>query len=874
MSPFVLRFRSGLLAAAVLLGGASLLAAQQPPQQQLPPGVTPEQLQQLRNQPDAARLLRERLQASGLTPAEIRARLRAAGYPSSLLDAYLTADTTRGPLPNQQTIDAMSRLGLARFTRQDSLLLRGDTVALRLFSDSLRADSLTRADSLSKAKRGLALFGFDVFRQATTQFQPIVAGPVDDSYILGPGDELVVVLSGGVEAAHAVEVTQAGFIVIPQVGRISVNSLTLGQLRGVLYERLRRVYSSLGPGPDARTRFDVSVTSVRVQRIRVIGEVARPGTYMLAATGSVLSALYEAAGLTERANFRAVEVRRGARLLATVDLYDYLVRGITPADVQLAPGDVVFVPTRGARVKITGEVLRPGIYEMRDGEGIGDLLGFAGGLTPRAATHAATIFRILPPDQRTEPGLARTVVSQPLGDVIAGRTRGAPLVAGDSVVVYSVLGSQRNAVILEGGVWRPGTYQVDPGMRLSDLLRMGGGVRPEAFAERVTIRRSPPDSTQQMLAVALGADGFPAPDADPMLLEQDVVTVFSRTAFRPQRYVEVSGAVAQPGRVAYAAGLTVRDAILLAGGPTEDAYLTEAQVSRMRGGPGGDTLAVVLRVPLDSSIVLDPTAPFPPPPGTGASADVRLEPYDNVFVRRQPGWERPRNVALTGEVRFPGRYTILRKDERLADLLARAGGLLPRAFDNGIEFYRRGEPPAEQAFPPLTLKTDSLAMTNPTRADTGTRAPLFIPRELRVAPNYEWGWAGRLGIDLRAVLRDPRHRDNVVLEAGDSINIPAYVPFVRVEGAVNSPTTVPYQPGAGVKHYVTGAGGLAQMANKGGTFVLQPNGRIVKGRHPDPGAVVVVPARDPRERRTDFLQILVALAPTIASIATIIALRL
>jgi protein involved in polysaccharide export with SLBB domain len=869
--------RSGLLTAALVLGGAASAAAQDTGLP-IPRGLTAEQARQmLRERPDAARLLQERLRESGLTPNEVRARLRAAGYPSTLLDAYLTGDTLPGPQPSSQTVDAISRLGLARFSRHDSLLLRGDSVALRLFRDSLRLDSILLADSLATRRRGLTLFGLDVFRQPTTQFQPIATGPVDDSYVLGPGDEVVVVLTGGVEAAHAVEVTQGGFIVVPQVGQVNVNGLRLGEVREVLYQRLRRVYSSVGRGPDARTRFDLTIATVRVQRIRVIGEVARPGTYVLAATGGVLAALYEAGGPTEMGNFRAVEVRRGSRLLGTVDLYDYLVGGVTPADLQLGSGDVVFVPVRGARVKITGEVARPGIYEVRAEESVGALVGFAGGLTPLAATHAATVFRLLPPAERTEPGRVRSIRTEPLGEILLGRATGAPLAAGDSAVVYSVAGGQRNAVAIAGGVWQPGTYQVDPGMRLSDLIRMAGGVRPEAYPERVTILRTLPDSTRQMLAVALGADGLPRPAEDPELREQDEVTVFSRTEHRPLRYVEISGAVAQPGRIVHAEGMTVRDAILLAGGPTESAYLMEAEVSRMRGGAeAADTLAAVIRVPLDSSFLLDPTGPFAPPTGTRAT-DVVLQPYDNVFVRQQPGWERPQNVVLTGLMRFPGRYTILRKGERLSDVLARAGGLTAQAHPNGIQFYRRGREVPDQGLAPLDVRPDTSAFRPaPTSLaaaltrDTLTPPTRYVPEELRAAPHRTWGWVGRLGVDLAAVRRDPSHRDNVVLEAGDSIHIPAYVPFVRVEGAVNSPTTVAYRPRAGVGYYVNGAGGFTENAHKKGTFVLQPTGKVVKGGHPEPGAVVVVPDRDPRIRRTDLWQVFAAIAPAVASLATVI----
>jgi protein involved in polysaccharide export with SLBB domain len=262
----------------------------------------------------------------------------------------------------------------------------------------------------------------------------------------------------------------------------------------------------------------------------------------------------------------------------------------------------------------------------------------------------------------------------------------------------------------------------------------------------------------------------------------------------------------------------------LAGGLRDDAYLVEAEVSRPRSSPSerGDSLALVLRVPLDSSYVFDPSGYIVRPVGTSQSPEVVLQPYDNIFVRQQPNWEVQRNVVITGEVRFPGRYTILRKEERIGDLLARAGGLTLQAYANGIQFFR-----AE-------------------------------------------GNAGRIGIDLPAALRNPGHKDNLILVVGDSINIPPFIPTVRVEGAVNSPSSVTYVRGRDTGYYVTAAGGYTRDADKKRTYVQQPNGLIQsRGRNPEPGATVLVPTRE-RGTGLNWIPILATLASILASTASVV----
>ncbi|PYP90874.1 MAG: hypothetical protein DMD34_16575, partial [Gemmatimonadetes bacterium] len=320
----------------------------------LPAGMTPDQLAQLLQQnPQLGDQIRQSLQQSGLRPDQVRAQLAAAGYPPNVLDAYLGTGQAgqSAPTPSTQTLAALQLLGIPPNT-----LVAIDTGMVRLLAEPVPAESLAA---------GNYVFGVDVFRRTTTQFLPQLTGPVDPMYRLGPGDVLVLVLTGGVEQAYQLEVTREGFIVVPQVGQIYLTNLTLGDARGILYDRMGRVYSKLR-GPNPTIKFDVTVSRVRINQVYVIGEVKQPGAYQLSALGTALTALYAAGGITTRANMRGIEVRRLDKAVATLDLYDYLLRGNKRDDIRLEAGDVVYVPLHGTRVQVTGAVLRPAVYELKE----------------------------------------------------------------------------------------------------------------------------------------------------------------------------------------------------------------------------------------------------------------------------------------------------------------------------------------------------------------------------------------------------------------------------------------------------------------------------------------------------------------------------
>src|SRR5918995_995778 len=398
---------------AMLLGvstaAATVLRAQVP---QVPRGQnlpTAEQARRaLQNQPELVAQLRQRLLQSGLTPDQVRSRLRAAGYPENMLDQYLTgADTTRAVRPGQRDLEAVSALGLLSVAELDSLEVKDSTMevsdSMQLVLDSLRlrrADS-ARADSLADSIRvlhtgGLKQFGLETFRRTSSRFQATQSGPVDANYRLGPGDVLVLILTGDVEQIYSLDVNREGFVVIPQVGQVHVANLTLSQLEDVLYARLGRVYSGVRRGARASTRFQISVGRIRNIQVFVVGDVVRPGAFQMSGAGTDLTALYAAGGPTSNGSFRRVEVRRGGKLVDSLDLYDYLLQGINRSDLRLENGDVVFIPVHGGFAKLAGEVTRPAVYELQSGETLRDLIEFAGGFGP-AANQASPTFHLSPP---------------------------------------------------------------------------------------------------------------------------------------------------------------------------------------------------------------------------------------------------------------------------------------------------------------------------------------------------------------------------------------------------------------------------------------------------------------------------------------------
>lgn len=844
---------TSFLAASLVAIFATNLSAQKP---------TPEQARELVKDPAVAEQIKQRIGASGLTPEQVRARLKAEGYPEDLLDAYLSGSSQGGDAQaNGQVISAIQELGIVDSTDAsllncsvgDSGMVTLDTLpngspdttaagqaraAARRKELQQRCVAATNKDKTvaeTKSDSGFNIFGLDFFRRQTTQFDPNQSGPVDANYRLGPGDRLVLVLTGDVEESYTLDVTREGFVVVPRVGQVWVNNLTLSELENVLYSRLGRVYSGVFRGPGATTFFQVSVSRLRSNQIFVTGNVVKPGSYRISSAGTALSALYAAGGPTDMGSLREVYIMRGGQRIGTLDVYDYIINGDASRDMRLQNGDVVHVPRHLARVRIVGEVTTPATYEIKNNETVATALQFAGGLRETASRQRIQIERILPPNERQLGGRDR-VVTDIVSDIPGSDAAiSVPVRPGDVIRVYPIASRVRNRVAVLGNVWQPGPQGLVPGMTISQAIARAGGLKPDTYLGQILITRTYPDSTKQQLHASLQDVGGNVLN-DFALQEDDEIKIFSRSEFRPTRYVAINGAVRKSGRYPYREGMSVRDLVLLAGGLEQSAYLNEAEIARLPEDRSTGVTARTIRVPLDSSYLFErsPDGHYSGPPGlpapAGPTPDVILSSYDNVTILRQPNWELQRTVYLGGEVRFPARYALINKNEKVLDLIKRAGGLTPEAYVDGVNFYRPGN--------------------------------------------------GVIGIDLPKVVKNPRHRDNLLLQDGDSIYIPRYSNIINVTGLVNSPVGVTYAPGRDIAYYVRSAGGATRSGDLGRSYVKQPNGKVesvIKRPFapdsypvPRPGSVVFVPQKDPLDSPLNYIQSLGSIAQVVASLVAII----
>ncbi len=722
------------------------------------------------------------------------------------------------------------------------------------------------------------MFGRDLFARASSQFAPVTTGPAPADYRLGPGDELVLVLTGDVEQAYRLVVTSEGWIAIPDVGRVFVNGLTLAELDETLFNRLSQAYSGIQPGGGATTFFDVSLGALRTNQVYVIGEVEEPAAYQLSSLSTALTALYWAGGPRVNGSFRNITVNRGNRTVAEIDLYDYLLRGMAQQDIRLEQADVVFVPIAESRVEIDGAVNRPGLYEVKEGEGLRDVLAFAGGTQAQAHLRHVQIDRILPPEDRA-PGLDRATLDIPLA--ADGADPFVPVLNGDRITVFAVLDETRNRVIISGGVFRPGTYAVEPETRLWDLIDRAGGLLPDAYEGRAQIQRLETDFTRRMIPVSLSRTAAGDPVDNPPIEGLDQILVYAHRELREDRVVSIGGWVRTPGVYPYVEGMTVRDLVLKAGGMRTGAYLGHAEVSRVViSQTRSDTLTGRYQVPLDSSYVFAEGSPNGEP--TGQPDVMRREEFvlanlDAVYIRKAPGFEPQSNVIVGGEVLLPGPYSLQTRSDRLTDLIERAGGLTPEAYPEGLQLWRAAPDPGVDTLTAAEIagRAEGLSQEEVQRLEAAGE----IREQLGPVAGPEH--RTRVGVDFMNALENPDGSNNILVEPADSIYVPHRITTIEVRGAVGVETQVLFSQGKGLGYYIDQAGGYAKDADKSRARVRYANGEVKTrgskflffGGHvpdPDPGSRITVPQKPPSTgqglRTTEWVAIFTSIATAAAAI--------
>lgn len=618
----------------------------------------------------------ERVRALGLTREQIRLELVRRGYDPALADAYY--DLLQAGGSGNASRDFTRSLEAAGLASPAPPTARAgiDTLGLEEEDDGLLDAMLAGAPEPPLAPGELPVFGRSFFSSAGGRVDAPAFGPVDASYRLGPGDEVNVVLTGAVQDVYRLRVGRDGSLVVPEAGEVGVTGLTLAGLEDLLRRRFASVYAGVGASAGAQTRVSVSLGRARALQVYVIGDVERPGAYQVSAVGTVLNALYRAGGPSRTGSFREIEVRRGPEVIRRFDLYEYLLRGNSAIDERLEQGDVVFVPPVAQRVRVTGAVKRPAIYELLPGDSLRSAIAFAGGPDAEAALRTVQIDRILPPLERVG-GADRVLLDVDVLRLLATREADVALADGDEIRVFAVPAERRNVVTVIGEVRRPGNYAWGPGTTLRQVVERASGVTPTAYVERAHVfRLDPATGARRLVAGSLAATA-----GDLALEDRDSVVIYSRDDLRTEEYVTVGGEVKRPGRYVLAEGATVADVILAAGGFAEGAYRREAYVARPTlGDVRADSTARAFLVPLETG-----AAGAAGPPG------FELRHGDRVEIRQAPGYEPAATVVVTGEVALPGAYVLQTRADRLTSLLAAAGGLTDAAFERGVLLVRQGD---------------------------------------------------------------------------------------------------------------------------------------------------------------------------------------
>lgn len=783
----------------------------------------------------------QNLNADELTDTQLRQINREIEERGLNMQQFEQLAVAQGAQPTQVR-RMVSRLQEARLRGEDpDRMLEPEQPTRETRFVSTREDEMDYAELPREEERdSLHVFGMELFDRVTTSFEPSFNVPTPQDFRIGPGDQLVIDVWGAAEMNYRLLVDAEGNIRIANLGPIQVSGMTIEQANSRIIERLSDIYSGLRPAnPDqANTWAHVSLGNIRSIKVTVTGEVARPGTYNVSSLSTLFNALYAAGGPNRSGTFRNVQLLRRGEPVHTFDLYDFLIHGDQSDNIRLKDEDIIKVDPYINRVHVWGEMKRVGFFELREGETLGDLVQYAAGFTDNAYTRTVTLRGPTPTMRR-------------IHTVLWPEGADTPVQNGDRLRVGQLLERYENLVRICGAVFRPGDFQLEEGMTLYDLIAKADGLREDASLDRGVIERRRATLEPEILAFSVERLMEDPARYDIPLRRDDIVRISSILDLREEYSIRVTGAVHRSRTFEFRENMTVEDAIFLADGFRDEAAAYRIEVARRVIGTGEpdqyrmDEVAQIYRFHVDENLGF-----------REQDADFRLMPFDQVYVRTQPNYQRQQTVRITGEVQYPGEYVISSRDARLSDLVEWAGGLSAYAFPSGASL--------ERILDVTRVEITELDDEDPAGVRGGQQQ---FARDTLTTP---------VGIRLADALAEHRSIYDLILEPGDELHIPKQLQTVRVEGEVLSPTSIRYDPSRSFSDYLSAAGGVTEQARRNRAYVVYPNGEIDRTKrflvfrnNPsiEPGATIIVPARP--ERREMTPQERISLASSIASTALI-----
>lgn len=686
-------------------------------------------------------------------------------------------------------------------------------------------DAYTKKALTKPTEKEKKIFGFQFFNNEKLSFEPAVNVLTPANYVLGVDDELVISISGASQKTFRVKVESTGAINIQDIGPVYVAGMEFSKAKELIKKRLATIFRGL-TGASPNTFCDVSISNLRSIHVNVIGEAKTPGTYTVPSTTSAFNVLYLSGGPSENGSFRSIQIIRDDAVFKTMDVYEYLINSDAKENVSLREQDIIKIPVYQKRVVVDGAFKRNGYFELTTTETLADLIKYAGGFNDQAFQSQVSVRRI------SEKGRTLLDVEQPIYNSFI-------LQNGDSVVAAKAIDRFENRVTLTGAVFMPGSYGLTDGLKLSDLLGMGQGVK-ESHYDRGMIIRLQQNLTPEIVSFSVkevlnGTRDIPLQREDRVVIE-DIFKMKEKTS------VSIFGEVQRPGDYEYTDNTTLKDLILQAGGFNEAASESFIEVARRHdyneSGNIQDELVKLYQFDIDRELNL----------GGKGDAFV-LKPYDYVYVRKSPSYYRQRTVYITGEVRYPGPYSIGSKKERVSDLIKRAGGLMPNAFVKGAVMQRENK-----------LADKNKSVLENTMGDT-------ISNKVKTQITNS-----QLELQLESILKTPGTEYDYLLKDGDQINIPEFSQEVRISGEIRNPIGLAYKVGRSLMYYVERNGGFTENALESKIFVIYSDGTTKVTRHfifrtyPDiqPGCQIIIPAK-PLKQAVDNSGKWMALASTLAS---------
>jgi len=676
--------------------------------------------------------------------------------------------------------------------------------------------------------------------QATSAPQePALDVPVGPDYVVGPGDSLTIDVWGGISQTLTHLIDRQGRISRPEAGLVQVAGLSLGRTQELIEGTLKQQYRN--------AQVAVTIARLRTVRVYVVGDVQRPGAYDISSLSSPLNALYAAGGPTAVGSLRTLRHLRGDKLIAEVDLYDFLLHGVRGTDDRFQGGDTLLVPPAGPQIAVSGAVKRPAIYEVKAGSNLNEVLEDAGGATVAAALENITIERIDANKQRETVNLPL-----PQGTTAAeadATFRKCVIKDGDRVHLSQVLPFSERAVYLEGHVVRPGRLAYHDGLQLSEVLRSYQDLLPEPAAHGEIVRLVTPDLHAETIEFDL-ADVLIG-NSSIVLQPFDTIRVLGRYEVDAPR-VTVRGEVLRPGVFPLSAGMTVGQLVLMAGGFKRDALQQDADLTSYYVVDGSRVVGQRSAVRIGDAVS-----------GNDRSADVALKPGDILTVHQITGWnDIGDSVTIEGEANHPGSYGF-QEGERLSSVLRRAGGFRDTAYPDGAVLIRQQvrlleeKSRAELIHQIETTSAAARLSPNLTTTDSSSTLQLIQQQQEQVLARLRSQPAsGRLVIHISSDINSWANTDaDIEVRQGDVLIIPKRPGFVLISGQVYNASAITFVPGKTAEWYLERAGGASEFANRKEIFVIRANGAVVGRRSGswhdghvlstrlDPGDVVVVPQK-------------------------------